>query len=357
MHSQVAYRFLLRDPGTEERLVEQPAGTRATLTDVAREAQVSLKTASRALAGEPHVTPSTRARVVAAASALGYERNAAASLLASGRRSDTVGFITGDLSNPFYSALASGVEAQLGTPDLRLSVASSDESPEREWALAQSFAAARVSALVIASAMREHSSYAALVAQGLPIVFVDRRPEGIDADAVVFDDVAGGRLAAAHLLRAGHLRIGFIGDYEWLPTSRGRLQGLEAELAASGTGASVVAMGAHDAAAAAAFAADMLSGRDAPTAIIAGNNRIMLGVATHLRGTTAARRPALIGFDDFEWADVVGATVVTGDAEQMGREAARRVIAQLGTRDRRPEVTVLPMALYTRGSGELSPER
>lgn len=326
---------------------------RATLTEVAAVAGVSLKTASRALGGEPHVTDETRRRVVAAAASLGYERNAAASLLASGRRSDSVGFITGDLSNPFYSTVARGIEAGLHERGMHLSVASSAESPEREWDLATGFATAQARALIVASARREHADYARLQERGIPIVFVDRPPLGFSADAVVWDDREGGALAARHLLAAGHRRVAFIGDYDWLPTSRDRLSGMADVLdGAGGRWREFVRSGAHDAAAAGAHVTDLLAIDEPPTAVVAGNNRIMLGVAARLRDIAPAVRPALVGFDDFEWADVVGASVVTGDAEGMGREAARLALARMADRDRPAETHVMPMRLIARGSVE-----
>lgn len=348
---------------------DSSAPTHATLADVARKAGVSLKTASRALNAEPYVSEERRQRVLDAARELGYERNAAAALLARGRRSDTVGLITGDLSNPFYSVLASGIESVLRDSGMQLSVASSGESPEAEWELAEGLAATQVRAIVVASAMRSHGAYAAIVARGIPVVFVDRPPVGIEADAVVFDDEAGGRAAAGHLLARGHRRIAFLGDYDWLPTSRGRLAGIDHALAevTGATGASapssvpsrvtasecIVHMGLHTAADAAACTAELMARADPPTAIVAGNNRIMLGVAAQLRDTPVSRHPAVLGFDDFEWADVVRASVVTGDADRMGSIAARRALVRMTDRDAPVEHVRLPMELIVRGSAEV----
>lgn len=337
---------------------------RVTLADVARRAEVSLKTASRALNAEPYVTEHTRQRVLDAAVELGYERNAAATLLASGHRSDTVGLITGDLSNPFYTVLAVGIEGALRESGMRLSVASSAESPEQEWSLASAFASAQARAIIVASSMRDHSPYAALISRGIPVVFVDRPAVGIEADSVVFGDVDGGRAAAEHLLARGHRRIAFLGDYDWLPTSRGRLAGITERLRTdSGAAGSagddggdasslVVRMGVHGPDDAAACTAELLALQEPPTAIVAGNNRITLGVAAQSRRLDPGHRPALLGFDDFEWSDVVGISVVAGDAAHMGEVAARRALARMGNREELPTQTTLPMRLIERGSGE-----
>ena len=337
---------------------------RVTLADVARHAEVSLKTASRALNAEPYVTERTRQRVFEAAVELGYERNAAAALLASGQRSDIVGLITGDLSNPFYTVLAVGIEGALRESGMRLSVASSAESPEQEWLLASAFASAQARAIIVASSMRDHAPYAALISRGIPVVFVDRPAVGIEADSVVFGDVDGGRAAAEHLLTHGHHRIAFLGDYDWLPTSRGRLDGIAERLRTdsamagrvsedAGDASSLsVRMGVHGPDDAAACTAELLALDEPPTAIVAGNNRITLGVAAQLRRLDPGQRPALLGFDEFEWSDVVGISVVAGDAAHMGEVAARRALARMGDREARPMQTTLPMRLIERGSGE-----
>jgi LacI family transcriptional regulator len=111
------------------------AGRRPTLAAVAERAGVSLKTASRALNDEPNVVAATREKVRAAADALGFRRNAVAADLARGGTSRLVGFVTGDLANPFYSALASGIERVLRDGGLQLITTSSDEDPRQERSL------------------------------------------------------------------------------------------------------------------------------------------------------------------------------------------------------------------------------
>lgn len=101
------------------------AAPRPTLAQVAARAGVSLKTASRALGGESYVSEKILASVLAAASELDYQRNAAASLLASGRLADSMGLITGDFTNPFYSALAQAIEDEIRPHGMHLSVANS----------------------------------------------------------------------------------------------------------------------------------------------------------------------------------------------------------------------------------------
>ncbi len=339
---------------------ERDAATprRPTLAQVAELAGVSLKTASRALGGEPYVSEQTRAQVLAAARRLDYQRNAAASLLASGRLSDSLGLIAGDFANPFYSTLAAGLEDAIQKRGFHLTVASSRESADREWHLARNLADVHTKAIVVVSAMADHTPYEALGARGIPLVFVDRPPEHVAADAVVLDNRGGGRTAAQHLLAAGHRRIGFIGDYAWLPTHRERVAGMAEVLDGAGvTGwRELVRTGAHDVATARRRAAELLDEPEPPTAVIAGNNRVMLGLVEELAARPGSRqRTAVLGFDDVEWARVLGISVVAHDPADMGRRAGRLALARLADRERRPQTVVLPMELVTRGSAERAP--
>ncbi|MFF2271088.1 LacI family DNA-binding transcriptional regulator [Agromyces sp. NPDC058136] len=324
---------------------------RVTLAQVAERAGVSLKTASRALGGEQYVSDETLANVLAAATALGYRRNAAASLLASGHLAESIGLIGGDFTNPFYSALAQSVEDEIRDQGMHLSVATSWESAERERRIVDDLASRQTKALVVVSAMSEHAEYARVQARGVPVVFVDRPAIGLEADSVVFDNRMGGRLAAQHLLDNGHTRIAFVGDYVWLPTYRERLEGMAAVLdGAAPSWRELLRVDAHDVASSRELTRELLSLAEPPTAIVAGNNRILLGVLDELSGRSQGDIPAVIGIDEPEWARVMGISTVAGDVEAVGRHAARLALARLSDRARPVEHVVLPMRLVPRRS-------
>ncbi|MFE6967462.1 LacI family DNA-binding transcriptional regulator [Agromyces sp. NPDC057679] len=324
---------------------------RVTLAQVADRAGVSLKTASRALGGEQYVSHETLTKVLAAANALGYRRNAAASLLASGHLAESIGLIAGDFTNPFYSALAQSVEEDIRRQGMHLSVATSWESAEQERRIIDDLASRQAKALVVVSAMSDHADYAQVQARGVPVVFVDRPAVGLDADSVVFDNRMGGRLAARHLLGLGHTRIAFVGDYAWLPTYRERLEGMAAVLdEAASSWRNLLRDDAHDVASSRALTRELVALREPPTAIVAGNNRILLGVLEELSTTSTDDAPAVIGIDEPEWARVMGITTVAGDVEAAGHHAARLALARLADRTRPVEHVVLPMRLTPRRS-------
>jgi LacI family transcriptional regulator len=329
---------------------DDEATPRPTLAQVAARAGVSLKTASRALGGESYVSAKTLASVLAAAAELDYQRNAAASLLASGRLAESIGLITGDFTNPFYSALAQAIEDEIRPRGMHLSVANSRESAEQEQRVAHDLADRQTKAVITVSAMTDHTEYAQLQARGIPVVFVDRPAENLDADSVVFDNREGGRLAARHLIDAGHHRIAFIGDYAWLPTYRQRLAGMGDVLGGQSSGwRELLRTDAHDVPSSRACMRDLLALETPPTAVVAGNNRILLGVMEEIADHPEAS-PAVIGFDEPEWAQVLGISVVTGDVEALGRQAARLAVARLSDRTRAYESVVIPMQLIARRS-------
>ncbi|MFC8801719.1 LacI family DNA-binding transcriptional regulator [Promicromonospora sp. NPDC057138] len=335
---------------------------RPTLAVVAEAAGVSLKTASRVLNGEPNVAAATRERVQDAAASLGFRRNAVAADLARGGFSRLVGFITGDLANEFYSALASGIERELREHGLQLLTASSDEDPERESSLTGELLERRVGALIVTPAGADHSALRGEIAAGLTVVVVDRPAAGIDVDTVVIDNRGGTRAAVEHLLAHGHRRIAFVGDEPHLWTYQERSAEFLAVMAEAGVpdAGQWLRSGAHSAAAARDLVVELLDARDGrapepPTAVLAANNRATVGTLQALHDTPGGDAVAVVGFDDFELADLLGITVVAYDAVELGRRAAELAVARSADPDRAVELVVLPTRVVPRGSGERRP--
>ncbi|AKU16905.1 LacI family DNA-binding transcriptional regulator [Luteipulveratus mongoliensis] len=339
---------------TPERPAVRPRGVAPTLAQVAQHAGVSLKTASRALNGEAHVSPDKQTRVLDAARELGYQLNRTASMLARGVDSHVVGLITGDIANPFYSALAKGVEQELRAWDGQLTVASSDEEPDRERALVHELVTRHVRAVILVSTLDDHQAMRDVQSRGIPVVFVDRVGVGIEADSVVIDNRGGSRTAVEHLIAGGHTSIGFIGDLSRLPSDRERFEGYVETMRAAGLDPTrAVRRGAHSVQAAAEAAHSLLTQDQPPTAIFAGNNRITIGSLQAMNELSV--EPALVGFDDFELGDLLGITVVAHSPVEMGRTAARLAIEATERRRTGATSVTLETTLLARGSGERRP--
>jgi LacI family transcriptional regulator, galactose operon repressor len=328
--------------------------TRPTMRDVAVLAGVSLKTVSRVINDEPGVAAATAEKVEHAIAELRFQRNDLARSLRQGRTSSTLGLVIEDVSNPFYSAIAQAVESAARERGYMLITASCEEDPEREKDLVMALLRRRVDALLLVPAARDH---AYLARDQIPVVFLDRPPHGLDADCVLLDNLGGARMAVEHLLARGHQRIAVIADPDSLYTAHERLSGYRQALEAAGVPVreELVRLGSHDSATAEAVVAELLAlpPDRRPTAVFAGNNRNTVGA---LRALQQAERPlALVGFDDFELADLLGTTVVRHDSGSMGAHAAALAFERLTSADHAPRRVVVPTELIVRGSGEVPP--
>jgi LacI family transcriptional regulator len=331
---------------------------RPTMRDVARAAGVSLKTVSRVVNGEAGVREDTAARVNIAISELGFRRNDIARALRGGKRTRTLGLVIKDVANPFYSQIARGVEEVARVRDLLVISGCSDEDPARERHLIRSLCERRVDGLLIVPSRDDYGHLVAELALGMAAVFMDRPPEGTpNADIVLVDNVRGARTAVEHLIGVGHRRIACVADLPDIFTARERVRGYEEALTEFGlpVDPSLVRLGAHDVAGAEQAVARLLASDTPPTAVFAGNNRLAVGA---LRAIQASGLPtALVGFDDFELADMLATpvTVIAYSPVEMGRCAADLLCRRMDGDEEQPRRILLPTRLIVRGSGEIPP--
>jgi LacI family transcriptional regulator len=327
------------------------------LREVAALSGVSLKTASRVMNGERYVAEPTAAKVREAAAQIGFRRNVIARDLRSGGGSSSVGLIIGDLANPFYSRIARGAERRLRADGLQLITASSEEDPGLQHRLVSDMLERRVGAMLIVTSESDHGYLDAERELGTPVVFLDRTPEDIVADTIVLDNVGGVRKAVEHLLNGGHRRIGMVGDLSRLETHRERVAAFEEAMTAAGIDnwRRYVRADSHDVEAAERAVRELLELKPAPNALFTTNNRITVGALRVLRGRDDP--PALVGFDDFDLADLLDVTVVAHDPERMGELGADLAVSRMQG-DRGPARSVrLPTRLVVRGSGERNQRR
>ena len=323
---------------------------RATVADVARLAGVSIKTASRVLNEHPSVKESTRSRVLQASSALRFRPNAMARELRRGGRAQTMAFVIGDLTNPFYSQVAFGVSSALAERDLTLVMAASDDQPARERPTVSSMLERRVLALLLVPIAADHSYLEGERQLGTPIIAVDRPLSNAASDSVILDNRGGARSAALALADAGHRRIGFIGSSPHLYTDRERLLGYNDAVIIRGLDQDpgLVREEATSIELADAVTTQMLQSASPPEAIFAGNNHAAFGAYRAIQ--RAGSETALIGFDDWELAETLGLSVVAYDPQEMGRMAARLALRRIDDLDGVLEHVVLPTQLVLRDS-------
>src|SRR3954447_18201400 len=343
-------------PGNNHR----PAGRRPTMREVAAVAGVSLSTVSRAINGDPKVAPDLAEKVRQAVAMLGYRRDITATTLRrADRLSASIGLVFDDVANPFHAMLQRGIEDVARERGVLAFAGSSDEDAERERDLVQAFLSRRVDGLIVVPAGNDHGYLSRDRDAGVAVVFVDRPPGFIDADVVLSDHAGGARAATAHLLAAGHRRIGYLGDRRRIHSAAGRLRGYTEALASAGVpyDPTLVRMELEHSAMASRATQDLLEAENPPTAVFAAQNLITLGAISALRARGLQHVVALIGFDDLPLADAVdpGLTVVAQDAGGLGRAAAETLFARVAGDAEAPRRLVLPTTLIARGSGEIAP--
>jgi LacI family transcriptional regulator len=335
---------------------QRPRAARPTMNDVAHAAGVGLKTVSRVVNGEGGVLDGTAERVREAIERLGYRRNDSARLLRRGQTA-SVGLVIEDVADPFYSELTRAVEEVTRQHGSLVFTGSSDENPERERELVLAFCARRVDGLVVVPAGTSHRYLLPELAAGIAVVFVDRPPGDIDADTVLSANSSGAKEGVRHLLSRGHRRIAFVGDSADIFTAAQRLDGYRAALRDAGVPVdeSLIVMGHLHPEFVRAALDKLVDHDDAPTALFTSYSRATVAALRALG--THTTRPALVGFDDFELADLVtpAVTVVAQDPTGLGREAAELLFRRLQGDPSPVQHIELPTRLIQRGSGELPP--
>lgn len=323
----------------------------ATIKDVAARAGVSVGTVSNVLAGLPTVTPEMRRRVEEAIGALDYRPDQIARSLKT-RRTQTLGMVVSDIVNPFFADMIDGAEQAASQHGFGLSVVNSRDSLTMEQRAVETLCGRRVDGLLVVVAIErgDHTHLEGCLANGVPIVCLDREPEDLSVDTVVIDNVGSAREATEHLLAIGHRRIAYIGGRKSMYVPALRQQGYMEAMRAAGL--SPVTMDTSF---------DRRGGRDGasrlfrkakrPTAALCGNLQVALGVLEEMRHRSleTPRDLALATFDHFEWLDVFHPqlTCIMQPAFRMGYEGAdlliRRILGRLG--DSAPRRVVLPAEL------------
>jgi LacI family transcriptional regulator len=178
----------------------------STIRDVARTAGVSRQTVSRVLNNRAAITPETRQRVLDVMERLGYRPNANARSL-TGKRTQAVALALPDITNPFFTELATAVQAAAQEFGYHVFLCNAGETPDRELTSLGLLEEQRADGLILCSSRLPEDTLRRLAAQERPVVFVNRRLDASGAVLVRADYARGGYLAARHLLDRGHRSV------------------------------------------------------------------------------------------------------------------------------------------------------
>jgi LacI family transcriptional regulator len=206
---------------------------RVTMSDVAREAGVSLMTVSRVVNDKGEISAATRQRVLDVIEKLNYRPSSIARGLVT-QRTGTLGLVVPDISNPFFSDVARGAEQEAYAEGYNVFLCNTEEDTQRELAVLQSLEEKRVDGVVLCSSRLGHDELRVALADHPAVVLVNLRLDEEHVGMVLLDDETGGRMATQHLLQAGHRTVGFLAGPPTSQSGRQRAKGYHAALAAAG---------------------------------------------------------------------------------------------------------------------------
>lgn len=327
----------------------------ATMEDVAREASVSMTTVSHVLNGTRKVNPETEAAVREAMQRVGYVPNTVARVLA-GAASRTIGVAISALTNHYFSETVRAIETECARNGLMMFFADTHDDPEHELKVVQSLHQRQVDGIVLAPARdAERRTVQYVTANHIPVVLVDRLVPS-DLDQVGVENKRSSMQLVMHLIEHGHKRIGLISGAPGLSTSEERVAGYRAALKKADIPfeEELVRCGESLLEPARLATRELLALRRPPTAIMAANNLMTIGAMHALRDARmdVPGKIALVGFDDFDWADYFSPrlTVVAQPLEELGARSVQLLMKRIKEPNDKPHILRLTPSLRIRNS-------
>jgi DNA-binding LacI/PurR family transcriptional regulator len=330
---------------------------RPTIRDVALRAGVSKSLVSLVLRNEGYVSDEKRAAVLTAIRELGYETNASARSLRA-RRSRVVGVLLNDMRNPWFVDLLDGLQSALHAAGIHVLLGDGRMNEETDQALARTFREMNVDALVLVGEMPLTAAVAA-VAHDVPLVAAGLREIDLErVNVIANDDSEGGKIATQHLIDLGHRNIGHIGG--WSKVSTLRAEAYVQTMTAAGLAdcidivpSDLTEDGGYRA------AVGLLTKPDRPSALFCSNDMTCIGAlsAAAALGLRVPDDVALVGYDNTYLAQIrhLSLTSVDGANKEIGRRAARAVLARLEGSDSAGTLDLVAPRLVIRNSSGTGP--
>ncbi|MEB0077688.1 LacI family DNA-binding transcriptional regulator [Pseudomonas sp. CCI3.2] len=327
-----------------------------TMDDVAKLAKVSTSTVSHVLNGTRKVSPITARAVESAVQYLDYIPNTLARSLARST-TNTIGVAISALSNHYFSETVHAIETESAKHGIMMLFVDTHDDPEQELRVVKALHHRRVDGILLAPSMdtKDHRTLAYLQANEIPTVLVDRlAAKGFDQVGV--ENKRSSQALVAHLIEHGHRRIACVAGRRGFSTTEERIDGYRAALSAAGLpfDPALLVNGESSSEPARLATGHLLALASPPTAIMAANNMMTIGAMHALRdaGIGVPEQMALVGFDDFDWADffVPRLTVVAQPVEALGARAVKLLLKRIESPEGKRQTVRLPPTLRIRNS-------
>lgn len=332
-----------------------PVRKNATLKDVAEACGLSVAAVSRYLNHSIKLPRSTTDRIDAAIAVLNYQPNPHARSLSLGR-SETIGLVVPDISNPYFAHLAAAVEQAAAECGLGLLLCPTLSRTDRELDYLGRLARRYVDGLLFVTNNGDDPALARALMGARTVVLVDDDIDGTTAPTIMADSEQGGRLATAHLIEQGHRSLSYIGGPAGLSSSRSRLGGFRNAIAESDQAITIAAelQGAYSSAHGRIAAEQLLALDPVPTALFAASDEIALGVLSVFkqRGVKIGHDISVVAFDDVGPLELFDPplTAIRQPVHAMGRRAVQIVLALINGEALLPATELLPVELIIRNS-------
>jgi LacI family transcriptional regulator len=326
-----------------------------TIRDVARRAGVAPITASRVLNNSGYFSQEIKVRVEEAAAELHYVPNLLARSLRS-NRTQTLALVLSDVTNPFWTTVARGVEDAASRAGFTVFLCNSDESEFKQSEYLAVLLRKRVDGILLVPARSTPEPVRTIQKQGIQVVVMDRRVPGVQVDIVRSSSHESAHLLMRHLLELGHRRIAILSGPADVSTARERVEGAHQALRDFGLDEAIVTIfyqgytveGGYE------MAQRALAQHPRPSAFFAGNNFIAIGALRALRegGLDVPGDLSLVAFDDLpiSWSAEPFLTVAAQPAYEMGRRATELLVQRISNPNLSPQEVILPTELLIRQS-------
>ncbi len=306
----------------------------STIKDVAKEAGVSISTVSKIINNSNYGLPKTRIKVMEAIKKLGYQPNSIARSMVDGK-TKMIAIVIPDIRNPFFTAVARGVEDVANKYNYRVLFCNTDEELAKQQNYINVFKSRIVDGFILAAASEKDPSLAEVDTNILPYVLIDRKISSVSADVVVVDNKNGAYKAVNHLLKLGYRRIGLITGKRNTLTGHERLQGYIDAHQESGVDIdnNLIQDGGFTIKGGYEATKKILNITKTPDALFISNNSMTIGCLKALSEfkIKICEDMAIIGFDDSDWAEFVvpPLTVIRQPTYTMGTIAGEMLFQKL----------------------------
>ncbi|MFS0821527.1 LacI family DNA-binding transcriptional regulator [Bacillus sp. 1P02SD] len=326
---------------------------KVTIYDVAEKANVSIATVSKVINNRGKIGSETKEKVVRAMEELNYHPSAVASAL-TGKRTNTIGLLIPDISNPFFSEIARHIENRAHQVGLSVIMCSTDYNIDKETKYIELLRRKQVDGLILSSGFRSDDILQELIDNKLPVAMIAQHNPSMAVHMVSIDDYKGGYLATNHLLSLGHRNIGIIGEN--VRSSNLRIYGYRDAFQDNGLVVNEENIVRTDGSVANGYtiATQMMNWSERPTAIFAINDLLAVGTFQAAR-ELQLRIPedlSIVSFDNTILArtTVPSLTSIAQPVEEMGAKIVDLLLEEIEEHKENKEQILFVPELIVRGS-------